>query len=158
MTPPRSRMAYWRQGTISVLVVLTLVLICTGFALAAVEKKIITPAGSKPGVNWSYGILVGDTLYVSGMAGETADGKIPDTFEAEMKLALDTIGGVLKAAGMSPADVVSVQVWLTDDALFQRMNTVYTGYFKEPRPSRTTVIVKKLVGPGHIEITVTARK
>jgi len=38
------------------------------------------------------------------------------------------------------------------------MNTVYKAYFKEPRPTRTTVVVARLVGEGHIEITVTARK
>ena len=75
-----------------------------------------------------------------------------------MKQSLDNIGAVLDAAGMSPADVVSVQVYLTDGALFPRMNAIYTGYFKDPRPTRTTVVVAKLVGPGHVEITVTARK
>jgi 2-iminobutanoate/2-iminopropanoate deaminase len=55
-------------------------------------------------------------------------------------------------------DVVSVQVYLTDAARFPRMNAVYTSYFKDPRPTRTTVVVAKLVGPGNIEITVTARK
>ena len=65
---------------------------------------------------------------------------------------------ILKAAEMSPADVVSVQVYLTDAATFQRMNTVYRDYFKEPRPTRTTVVVAKLVGAASIEITVTARK
>jgi hypothetical protein len=35
---------------------------------------------------------------------------------------------------------------------------VSTAYFKEPRPTRPTVVVAKLVGEGHIEITVTARK
>jgi enamine deaminase RidA (YjgF/YER057c/UK114 family) len=50
------------------------------------------------------------------------------------------------------------QAYLTDGALFQRFNTVYTAYFKDPRPTRTTVVVAKLVGDGHIEITVTARK
>ena len=34
---------------------------------------------------------------------------------------------------------------------------VYTTYFKEPRPTRTTVGVAKLVGTARIEITVTAR-
>jgi 2-iminobutanoate/2-iminopropanoate deaminase len=53
---------------------------------------------------------------------------------------------------------VSVQVYLTDAATFQRMNAVYTKFFKEPRPTRTTVVVAKLVGPGNIEITVTAKK
>ena len=42
--------------------------------------------------------------------------------------------------------------------MFQRFNAVYTTYFKDPRPTRTTVVVAKLVGPGHIEITTTARK
>jgi len=71
---------------------------------------------------------------------------------------LENIGAILKAAGMSPADVVSVQVYLTDASKFQRMNAVYRDYFTEPRPTRTTVVVAALVGPGNIEITVTARK
>ena len=37
------------------------------------------------------------------------------------------------------------------------MNQVYMNYFKDPRPTRTTVVVAKLVGEGHIEITATAR-
>ena len=92
------------------------------------------------------------------MGGEDASGKISADFEVEARHALDNIGVVLKAAGMTPADVVSVQVYLADVQTFERMNTVYKAYFKEPRPTRTTVVVAKLVGPGHIEITVTARK
>jgi 2-iminobutanoate/2-iminopropanoate deaminase len=135
----------------------TLVFLCAGLALAA-EKRIIRPTGTKPGGNFSPGILVDGTLYVSGQGGEDASGNIPGEFEAEVKQALDNIGVVLKEAGMSPSDVVSVQVWLTDGALFQRMNAVYTKYFQDPRPTRTTVVVAKLVGPGRIEITATARK
>jgi 2-iminobutanoate/2-iminopropanoate deaminase len=59
---------------------------------------------------------------------------------------------------LTPDDVVSVQVYLTDGETFQRMNTVYRSYFKDPRPTRTTVVVAKLVGPGRIEITATAKK
>jgi 2-iminobutanoate/2-iminopropanoate deaminase len=83
---------------------------------------------------------------------------VPAEFEAEVKQALDNVDAVLKAAGMSSSDVVSVQVYLTDGDTFQRMNTVYRAFFKEPRPTRTTVVVAKLVGPGRIEITVTAKK
>ena len=114
--------------------------------------------GTKPGGNYSQGILIEGTLYISGQAGEDAAGKIPADFGAEVKQALDNIGVVLKAADMTPADVVSVQVYLTDAARFPQMNVIYTGYFKDPRPTRTTVVVAKLVGPGNIEITVTARK
>jgi enamine deaminase RidA (YjgF/YER057c/UK114 family) len=39
------------------------------------------------------------------------------------------------------------------------MNAVYTTFFPDPRPTRTTVGVTKLAAPtAHIEITVTARK
>jgi 2-iminobutanoate/2-iminopropanoate deaminase len=122
------------------------------------DKKIILPPGAKPGGNYSQGILTDGTLYISGQAGEDSEGKIPGDFDAEVKQSLENIGAILKAAGMSPADVVSVQVYLTDASKFQRMNAVYTSYFKDPRPTRTTVAVAALMGPGNIEITVTARK
>ena len=122
------------------------------------EKRVILPKGAKPNAGRSYGIQSDGTLYVSGMAGEDATGKIPASFEAEVKQSLENIGAVLKEAGFAPADVVSVQVYLTDGALFDRMNTVYKAHFRDPKPTRTTVVVAKLVGPGHIEITATAKK
>jgi len=38
------------------------------------------------------------------------------------------------------------------------MNTVYKATLPNPKPTRTTVVVARLVGSGHVEITVTARK
>ena len=134
-----------------------LVLLSAEPAFAA-DKKIISPPGTKPGGNYSQGVLVDGTLYISGQGGENATGKIPTDFDAEVRQSLANIEAVLKAAGMSPADVVSVQVYLNDAGRFQRMNAVYTSYFKDPRPTRTTVVVAGLVGPGNIEITATARK
>jgi 2-iminobutanoate/2-iminopropanoate deaminase len=122
------------------------------------DKQVILPDGAERNAGWSHGILIDGTLYVSGMGGEDAAGKIPETFEAEMKQSLANIAAVLKKAGMSLADIVSVQVYLTDGALFDRMNTVYKATLPEPKPTRTTVVVAKLVGAGHVEITVTARK
>lgn len=141
------------------LAITTVVLIslCVGVAFSA-EKKVIRPKGAERNAGWSHGILVDGTLYVSGMGGEDAAGKIPQTFEAEMKQSLSNIAAVLTEGGMSLADVVSVQVYLTDAALFDRMNTVYKATLPDPKPTRTTVVVAKLVGAGHVEITVTARK
>lgn len=137
--------------------VVAFVWLCSALTVGA-EKKVVRPPGAEPSASWSHGLLVGDTLYISGMGGEDAAGKIPGDFESEVKQALDNIGAVLKAAGMAPEDVVSVQVYLTDAATFERMNVVYKAYFTDPRPTRTTVVVAKLVGHGHIEITATARK
>ena len=139
------------------IVAVALISLGTGPTLEA-QKKVIRPKGAPPNAGWSYGIFVDGTLYVSGMGGEDAAGKIPASFEAEVKQSLDNINAVLKEAGMTPGDVVSMQVYITDGALFDRMNTAYKAYFKDPKPARTTVVVSKLVGAGHVEITATARK
>ena len=127
-------------------------------ALAA--KKVIAPPEIPASPNFSQGILADGTLYVSGTIGQDLKTKqVPAEFETEVQTALDNIGIILKAAGMTFKDVVSVQVYLTDMDLFPRMNAVYTKVFPEPRPARTTVGVTKLASPAaHIEITVTARK
>ena len=127
----------------------------------AAEKKVIVPpefAGGNP--NFSPAMLVDGTLYVSGQVGRDLKTKLfPADFESEVKTVLGNIGIVLKAAGMTYKDVVSVQVYLTDMFLFPRMNAVYTTFFPDPRPSRTTVGVTKLAAAAaHIEITVTAKK
>jgi 2-iminobutanoate/2-iminopropanoate deaminase len=122
------------------------------------DKKVVLPLGAKPGGSYSPGILVDGTLYISGQGGEDSSGKIPGDFESEMKQALDNVSAILREAGMSPADVVSVQIYLTNVEMFEWMSAVYIKYFKDPRPTRTTVAVANLVGRRHIEITVTARK
>ncbi|HTP35700.1 MAG TPA: RidA family protein [Candidatus Acidoferrales bacterium] len=126
----------------------------------AAEKKVIAPPEIPASPNFSAAILADGTLYVSGMTGQDLKTKqVPANFEDEVKTVLANIGIVLKAGGMDYKDVVSVQVYLTDMDLFPRMNAVYTTFFKEPRPSRTTVGVTKLAAPtAHIEVTVTARK
>jgi reactive intermediate/imine deaminase len=137
----------------------TIILALTGVMAAGAEKRVIQPKDAPAGRPFSPAILVDGTLYVSGHVGaDPKTNKIPEEFEAEVKQCLDNIEIILKEAGMSFADAVSVQVYLTDMSLFQRMNSVYTTYFKIPRPARTTVGVAALVGKARIEITVTARK
>lgn len=129
-------------------------------SLHAAKKAIVPPEFASSTAPYSPGILVDGTLYVSGTVGQDLKtSQIPADFEQEVKVCLDRIGLVLKAAGMKFEDVVSVQVYLTDMDLFARMNAVYAGVFPAPRPARTTVGVTKLAAPtAHIEITVTARK
>src|SRR5689334_21850597 len=124
------------------------------------EKKIIQPKEFTPGGPFNPAVLADGTLYVSGQIGrDLKTQKVPEDFDAEVRQVLDNIGIILREAKMSYADVVSVQVYLTDMTLFPRMNTIYTTYFKTDRPARTTVGVVKLAAPeAHIEITVTARR
>lgn len=136
-------------------------LACAALALAEPRnsgKTPVVPEGATTAGPYSPGILAGGNLYVAGQIGRDKNGKIPENFEDEVKQALENAGAVLKAAHYTFADAVAVQVYLTDMDFFQRMNAVYTTYFPEPRPARTTVGVAKLVGPARIEITITAYK
>ena len=138
---------------------LMFLVVALALSMPAADKKVIQPKGMPTGRPFSPGVLVNGTLYVSGTTGQDLKtGKIPDDFEAEVKQTLENIGVVLKEAGMDFSNAIAVQVYLTDMELFPRMNAVYTSYFKEPRPARTTVGVAKLVGTAHIEITVTAHQ
>src|ERR1700730_11245135 len=127
---------------------------------ALAEKKIIQPKEFAPGGPFNPAILVDGTLYVSGQIGrDLKTQKVPDNFEAEVRQALDNVGIILREAKMTYADVVAVQVYLTDMNLFQKMNDVYLTYFKTDRPTRTTLGITKLAVPeAHVEITVTARR
>jgi 2-iminobutanoate/2-iminopropanoate deaminase len=129
------------------------------------QKKVIVPpefapAAGAPAPPFSPGILINGTLYVAGQIGQDLKTKqIPADFDAEVKTCLDNVGIILKAGGMKFEDVVAVQVYLTDMELFPRLNAVYTTYFKDQRPARTTVGVTKLAAAAaHVEITVTAHK
>jgi 2-iminobutanoate/2-iminopropanoate deaminase len=135
-----------------------LLLFCV-LAAGAAPRRVIQPKEFPKGGPFSPGILVDGTLYAAGQVGrDLKTGKTPAEFEAEVRQTLDNIGIILKEAGMSFDDVVTVNVYLTDVSLFQRMNAVYLTYFKDPRPARTTVGVAKLAGEFRIEITVTAKK
>ena len=128
---------------------------------AAAEKKIIQPKQFATGRPFSPGVLANGTLYVAGQIGtDLKTGAIPDNFEDEVKQTLDNIGIVLKEAGMSFDNVVTVHVYLTDIDLFARMNGIYVTFFKEgTRPARTTIGGIKLAGgKAKVEITVTAAK
>jgi 2-iminobutanoate/2-iminopropanoate deaminase len=132
---------------------------------AMAQHKAIVPAELAPNPGaaaplFSPGILADGTLYVAGELGtDLKTRQIPDDFEAEVRNSLGTIGLILKEAGMSYSDVVSVTVYLSDMDLFARMNAVYATYFKDPRPVRATIGVAKLANAkAHIEISVVARK
>jgi len=127
----------------------------------APRKQVITPKGAPAmGLPFSPGLMVGDTLYLSGVIGAGPDGQpVAGGFEPEMRQAFTHAQNVLKAAGMDFPDVVSVTVYLADIKDFPQMNQIYKEYFKtEPLPTRSTVAVKDLVRGAKLEITMTAAR
>ena len=125
------------------------------------QKKLIAPSGSPSmGLPFSPGLMVGDTLYLSGVIGADASGQpVGGGLEPEMRQAFANAAATLKAAGMDFSDVVSVVVYLGDIKDFGQMNTIYKEYFKtEPLPTRSTVAVSGLARGAKMEITMTAAR
>lgn len=87
------------------------------------------PALNGKPLPFSEAVRVGDVLYLSGQIGIGADGKLPAGIEAQTKQAMDNIGGVLKRAGLTYADVFHCTAFLADMKDWPAFNTVYVPYF-----------------------------
>ncbi|XP_037027473.1 2-iminobutanoate/2-iminopropanoate deaminase-like [Bradysia coprophila] len=102
-----------------------------------VERKIIVsdklPA---PMPFFSQAVQVNNVLYISGTLGVTINGELVEGVTNQTKLALDNIGHVLEAAGITFDNVVKVTVLLSDIQDYGAMNDVYVLYFNEKPPAR----------------------
>jgi 2-iminobutanoate/2-iminopropanoate deaminase len=105
------------------------------------KQQISTKKGAAPAGAYSQGLKVGDFVFVSGQGPlDPETGKVVgETIEEQTTRTLENIKAILEAAGASMADVVKVSAHLTDLSLFDRYNKVYSTYFPDPKPTRTTV-------------------
>jgi 2-iminobutanoate/2-iminopropanoate deaminase len=78
--------------------------------------------------------------------------------KAQTIQALDNIKAVLDEAGYGFADVAKVNVYLHDMNDFAAMNEVYSNFFPEPEPARTTVQVSRMPKDALVEIDLIAVK
>jgi 2-iminobutanoate/2-iminopropanoate deaminase len=77
---------------------------------------------------------------------------------AQAEQCFKNLFAVLAAAGLTPNDVVKVNVFLTDMNNFKAMNEVYARQFSKPYPARTTIGVASLPVGAQIEIEMIARR
>ena len=90
---------------------------------------------------YSPGLRAGDFVFVAGQGPlDPATGKVVgEDIEAQTRQTLRNVQAILEAAGACLDDAVKVTVHLQDIGEFQRFNQVYATFFKDPRPTRTTV-------------------
>jgi reactive intermediate/imine deaminase len=130
-------------------------------AQSRAQRQAIRPAkGPNTGLPYSPGILVGNTLYISGHLGQDPAARrvVPGGIEPETRQILSDIREVLRAAGMDFGDVVSVNAFLTDLDDFPRFNEVYREYFPKDPPARATVQVAALNIGARVELQMIAVK
>jgi 2-iminobutanoate/2-iminopropanoate deaminase len=101
-------------------------------------------------------VRAGQFLFVSGQV--PLDGRRPDPpdgIEAQTRLVLERIRGLLEDVGADMSRVVKTTVYLRDVSDFEGMNVVYAQFFPTNPPARTTVGVS-LVVDARIEIDAIA--
>ncbi|QOT10733.1 RidA family protein [Paenibacillus sp. JNUCC32] len=107
---------------------------------------------------YSQAIALGNAVYTSGMLPIDAEGNLKEGIVDQTHQIVKNLQAVLAEAGLSLADVVKTSVFMTDSEHFQQMNEVYSQYFSDHHPARTTVEVSKLPKGAKIEIELIAVK
>jgi 2-iminobutanoate/2-iminopropanoate deaminase len=107
---------------------------------------------------YSQAIRANDHLFVSGMiALDPQSGELVGSdAAAQADRALQNLGAVLEAGGMSYADVVKTTVFLIDMNDFAAVNAVYAKYFDANKPARSTVAVAGLPKGARVEVDAIA--
>jgi 2-iminobutanoate/2-iminopropanoate deaminase len=114
------------------------------------------PTTSPP---FSNGVMIGGTFYLAGHIGiDPATGQAPQDTDVESRLLLDAVKSTLERGGLSMDQLVSVTIYCTDIALYDKFNAAYRGYFHEHFPARAFIGVAKLVRGAHFEIAGVAVK
>jgi 2-iminobutanoate/2-iminopropanoate deaminase len=122
------------------------------------KRAIATPNAPKPIGPYSQGIAAGGLLFVSGQipidpdSGSLVDGGI----EAQVECVLRNLLAILKAAKMSPENVVKTTVYLTDLQDMAPINTAYARYFEVDPPARSTIQAAALPRGARVEIDLVA--
>jgi reactive intermediate/imine deaminase len=109
-------------------------------------RQIISTEGAPKAIGtYSQAVKVGDTVYLSGQIGlDPATMHLVDGIEAQVRRVFDNLSAVTQAAGGSLADIVKLNIFLTDLGHFALVNSIMAEYFQEPYPARAAVGVASL--------------
>ena len=106
----------------------------------------------------SRAVRAGDWVFLSGVAAIDANGAVvPGGIEAQTKAVLEVIRDTLELADCEMGDVVKTTVWLDDTRDFWNFNRVYSTFFPEDPPARST-LKSELMLDAKVEIEVLAYK
>ncbi len=102
---------------------------------------------------YSQAVKVGDTVYLSGQIP-----LVPGTMRlvegdmaVQIRQVFDNLQAVAEAAGGTLADIVKLNVYLTDLSHFPLVNEIMASYFAEPYPARAAVGVAALPKGAAVE-------
>ncbi len=121
--------------------------------------KVIQTQGAPAAIGpYSQAIQAGNWLFVSGQIGlNPSSGElVGDDFIEQTRQVLRNLTSILDAAGYDIADVVSVDVFLTDMGQFSALNSIYETVFSNHKPARAAIEVSALPRGAKVEIKCVA--
>lgn len=124
-------------------------------------KKQITANQAPPtkGFPLSHAIEANGMLYTSGQIYLTTDMELVEgSVEDKTHQVMKNLQSILEAGGVTFNHVVKATIYVTDMAIYGKVNEVYATYFDEPYPAREVVCVKSLPLGAGIEISMVAVK
>lgn len=103
---------------------------------------------------YSQAVRTGDTVYLSGQIPlDPASMTLVDgDMEAQVRRVFDNLQAVARAAGGELADVVKLNIYLTDLSHFPLVNELMQAYFTEPYPARAAIGVTSLPKGAQVEM------
>jgi 2-iminobutanoate/2-iminopropanoate deaminase len=123
--------------------------------------RAVSPSSIRaPFAAYSHGIVVSPgarLLFASGQLGVRPDDTVPDDIEAQAVLCFENIKAILAEAGMTFADVVRFNAFVTDRAYFPIYGAVRSRYVEGDAFASTLLVVSGFTRPEFkIEVEVTA--
>jgi 2-iminobutanoate/2-iminopropanoate deaminase len=108
------------------------------------REVIVTDKAPIPVGPYSQAIKAGNLIFVAGQGPIDPRTRqiIGNTIEEQTEATLKNIKAILEEAGSSMEDVVKVTVYLSSMEDFDAMNKVYSRFFREKPPARTTIQAK----------------
>ena len=119
------------------------------------QIRAVTSQQAKADQVSSPAVDAGDYVYISGQGPQRPDGKMPATFDEQVRQALDNVKSIVEAAGLTKNNVVYTQVYLTDISKYDEMNRIFGEYFPKTPPARAVLGVAA-VPQSAIEINAVA--
>ena len=103
---------------------------------------------------YSQAIRAGNTVYLSGQIPLVPESMemVSDEFAAQAKQVFENLKAVTEAAGGSLADIVKLNIYMTDLSNFATVNEIMAQYFQQPFPARAAVEVAGLPKNAQVEM------
>ena len=117
------------------------------------KKQIIQTVDAPQAIGtYSQAVRVGNAVYLSGQIGlDPANMQMVEGIEKQVHRVFANLAAVAETAGGSLADVVKLNIFLTDLAHFALVNSVMAEYFVQPYPARAVVGVASLPKDALVE-------